>query len=140
MSRLTMSKLSVLNRREKADLSRSRAMAVASLFGFCAIFSLKEAHDIAREVESSNPAHPASFNPFLEVGLNLPVLDLMLTLPGTISKNRRNSSKDGFSSTTCACKEPGYAASNSSAEEWNIHASVLLGHAPRPRERETKPM
>jgi hypothetical protein len=44
-------------------------MAVASLFGFCAIFSLKEAHDIAREVESSNPAHPTSFTPFLEVGL-----------------------------------------------------------------------
>jgi hypothetical protein len=42
-------------------------MAVASLFGFCAIFSLKEAHDIAREVESSNPANPSSFAPFWEV-------------------------------------------------------------------------
>lgn len=66
-----MSELLILNRRENANLSRSRAMAVASLFGFCAIFSLKEAHDIAREVESSNPGNPASFTPFLEVGLNL---------------------------------------------------------------------
>jgi hypothetical protein len=48
-------------------------MAVASLYGFCGILSLKEAHDIAREVESSNPTNPASFTPFLEVGLNLPV-------------------------------------------------------------------
>jgi hypothetical protein len=135
-----MSELLVLNRREKADLFRSRAIAVASLFGFCAIFSLKEAHDIAREVESSNPAHPASFTPFVEVGLNLPVLDLMLILAGTIPKNRRNGSKDGFSSTAGACKEPGYAASNSCAEKWDIHASVLVGHAPRPGERETKPM
>jgi hypothetical protein len=71
-SQLTMSEPLILIRRENADLSRSRAMAVASLFGFCAIFSLKEAHDIAREVESSNPANPASFTPFLEVGLNLP--------------------------------------------------------------------
>jgi hypothetical protein len=66
-----MSELLILNRRENANLSRSRAMAVASIFGFCAIFSLKEAHDIAREVESSNPGNPASFTPFLEVGLNL---------------------------------------------------------------------
>jgi hypothetical protein len=66
-----MSELLILNRRENANLPRSRAMAVASLFGFCAIFSLKEAHDIAREVESSNPGNPASFTPFLEVGLNL---------------------------------------------------------------------
>ena len=51
-------------------------MAVASLFGFCAIFGLKEAHDIAREVESSNPTNPASFTPFSEVGLNLLVLEL----------------------------------------------------------------
>src|SRR3954471_13919579 len=91
-SQLTMSEPLVLNRREKVDLFRSRAMAVASLFGFCAIFSLKEAHDIAREVESSNPAHPASFAPFVEVRLNLPVLDLMLISVGTIPKNRWNGS------------------------------------------------
>ena len=50
-----------------ADQRRSRAMAVASPDGFCAIFNLKEVHDIAREVDASDPAHPTSFNPFFEV-------------------------------------------------------------------------
>lgn len=115
-------------------------MAVASLYGFCAIFSLKEAHDIAREVDSSNPAYPASFAPFLEVRLCLPDVDLMLTLPGTIHKNGWNRPENGFPGTTFAREASCYAASTSGAEERDVHSSIFLGHSPWARECETKSM
>jgi hypothetical protein len=48
-------------------------MAVASSFGFCAIFNLKEEHEIAREVEFSDPAR-RTFEPFLEVRVSYHLL------------------------------------------------------------------
>jgi hypothetical protein len=65
-SQLTTSEPLVIENWDEADWRRSRAMAVASSFGFCAIFNLKEAYEITREVESSNPAC-RTFEPFLEV-------------------------------------------------------------------------
>jgi hypothetical protein len=115
-------------------------MAVASPFGFCAIFSLKEVHSIAREIESSNPAHPATFSPFVEVQISLPALDSMLNLLGTIHKNGWSRPENGFSATTFAREAPGYATSTSCAEKWDIHSSIYLGQAPRARECETKQM
>src|SRR5256885_16587635 len=115
-------------------------LAVASPYGFCAIFSLKEAHEIAREIESSNPAHPATFTPFLEVRISRPRSHFMLTSSGTVPENGWHSSENGFSTTTFAPEESGYAPATNRAEKWNIYASIFLGHTSRSTECETKPM
>jgi hypothetical protein len=72
-SQLTTSEALVIENSDEADWIRSRAMAVASSFGFCAIFNLKEEHEIAREVEFSDPARRA-FEPFVEVRVSCHLL------------------------------------------------------------------
>lgn len=71
-----MSELCVVEIRDETDGHRSRALAVASSFGLCAIFNLKEAHAIVREVESANPARPQVFEPFLEVSVSRSAAEL----------------------------------------------------------------
>lgn len=114
-------------------------MAVASSYGFCAIFSLKEAHEIAKQVESSNPAHPKTFAPFIEVRGSLLALEFTLTSPGKIHKNGWSRPKDGFPPATFAHEEPGYAASPSGAEKRNVYSCILVGCPPGARECQTKP-
>src|SRR6266516_4908546 len=138
-SQLITSEASITENWDDADWLRSRAMAVASSFGFFAIFRLKEAHEITREIESSHPAC-RMFEPFLEVRVRFSAPRLLLTSLGTIHKNGWNHSKNGFSATPFAHEKPGYAAPTGRAEKWNLHPYLFLGYAPGAGECETKSM